>query len=177
LATVHELFAREHALSQQTMGVTSRFSEVDKYSSRIRSEMSRSKSFLGQATTFFRGPKSKGRFLAMQDFYSLPRSAHLQFEQQTIKILSELVFALEVFHYQHKRYPDSLDELSPDVLSSIPDDPYADCPPIYQRIFRGYKLYSVGPNPDPDPFHEKDDVCFPDVTVNLHEYLNSGIFY
>lgn len=173
VATVHELYAQEHALSQQSLGVTLRFSEVDKYSSRIRSEMSRSKSFLGQATTFFRGPKSKGRFLAMQDFYSFPRSAHFQFEQQTIKILGELVFALEVFHCQHKCYPKSLDELTPDVLSSIPDDPYADRPLIYHRFPRGYNLYSVGPTQESDSFHVKSGIHFPDVTVNFFEYLNS----
>lgn len=82
------------------------------------------------------------------------------------------MFALEAFHRQHGRYPDSLSELVPQYLPRMPLD-YADRQPLrYRRTGEDYLLYSIGADgrddggklghkPNPDPFDTSDeDVVF-----------------
>jgi hypothetical protein len=42
-------------------------------------------------------------------------------------------------------YPAKLDDLSPRVLSPVPDDPYTDRPFLYRPSLEGFVLYSTGP--------------------------------
>ena len=53
---------------------------------------------------------------------------------------------LAVFHARHGNYPNSLDELVPDLVAEIPNDPYCDQPLIYRRTDDGYLLHARGPN-------------------------------
>ena len=59
--------------------------------------------------------------------------------------------ALERFYLQHKTYPEALQELTPSLLKSVPQDPIDDKPMRYRRTSDGrYMLWSLG-------FDQKDD--------------------
>jgi hypothetical protein len=60
--------------------------------------------------------------------------------------LLETELALQLFHQDEQRWPDSLEQLVPHYLARIPDDPCGNGPLIYRREESGYKLYSVGKN-------------------------------
>ena len=62
-----------------------------------------------------------------------------------------LACRLELFALDHGgRYPEKLEELFPDDVTSIPKDPFASAPLRYQATNDRYLIYSVG-------FDEKDD--------------------
>jgi hypothetical protein len=54
--------------------------------------------------------------------------------------------ALRLFRSEHGRWPASLNELVPDLLSKVPADPFSDRPIVYRCTDDGYLLYSVGGN-------------------------------
>jgi len=54
--------------------------------------------------------------------------------------------ALRLFRSEHGRWPASLNELVPGLLSKVPPDPFSDRPLVYRRTDVGYLLYSVGGN-------------------------------
>jgi hypothetical protein len=54
--------------------------------------------------------------------------------------------ALRLFHSEHGRWPASLIELVPDLLSKVPTDPFSGQPLVYRCTEDGYLLYSVGGN-------------------------------
>jgi hypothetical protein len=51
---------------------------------------------------------------------------------------------VRAFQMRHGKLPDTLDELVPEFLQSVPSDPYRTGPIIYRRTKDGYKIYSVG---------------------------------
>jgi hypothetical protein len=53
---------------------------------------------------------------------------------------------LAVYRTEHGTYPDSIEQLVPDVVPNVPTDLYHSQPFIYQRNGEGYLLYSTGPN-------------------------------
>jgi hypothetical protein len=68
---------------------------------------------------------------------------------------TRIAIAIELFRLKTGQDPDSLNELTPDCLPSVPLDPYSGKPPLYKRgdgpCSNGrYQLYSVG-------FDGKDD--------------------
>jgi hypothetical protein len=65
-----------------------------------------------------------------------------------------LAFALAEYEREHGQYPESLTELSPKYLKSIPQDRFTDKPLKYQRQDQGYLLYSVGANGKDDKGQE-----------------------
>lgn len=78
-------------------------------------------------------------------------------EMQTIRArrdarLKLLIVEVALHRYKlaHGALPDSLDELVPDYLASVPTDPFSDGPLRYHRTDTGYVVYSVGPNGDDD---------------------------
>lgn len=55
--------------------------------------------------------------------------------------------ALRAWQQEHGRYPESLEDLVPELLPSLPDDPYSiDQPLRYQSSGDRYTLYSIGPD-------------------------------
>ena len=64
----------------------------------------------------------------------------------------------------HDNLPDALAELMPAYLPTIPIDPFADQPLCYQKLARGYRVYSVGPDFKDDGGREKP----PDAKENAH---------
>jgi hypothetical protein len=54
--------------------------------------------------------------------------------------------ALSVYRAEHGEYPESLEQLVPDVVENLPVDFYSGRPLIYQRRTEGYLLYSVFEN-------------------------------
>jgi hypothetical protein len=72
--------------------------------------------------------------------------------------------ACERFRQQHKRWPESLAELTPAFISAVPIDPYNAEPLRYAKLNAGVVVYSVGkdlrgdggtldaPDPQPNPY-------------------------
>lgn len=88
--------------------------------------------------------------------------------------LSYCAFALAAWKAVHGSYPETTDQLVPDVLKTVPIDIFTGQPLIYRRSETGYLLYSVGPNlkddegftlSDVSDTHETDDIAIrtPDV--------------
>jgi hypothetical protein len=65
--------------------------------------------------------------------------------------LIRLELALVEYGWRHRQYPDTLDALRPEILSSLPDDPFRGGPFTYRRTARSYVLSSWGPDAHPDP--------------------------
>jgi hypothetical protein len=60
--------------------------------------------------------------------------------------LTLIAAAMAVFRAEHNQWPETLNELVPNYVEELPDDPFADAPFHYQRNEAGFVLYSVGPN-------------------------------
>ncbi len=54
--------------------------------------------------------------------------------------------AVERFRIANGRLPDSLDELTPKWLDSVPAGPFDDQPIRYKKLAKGFVTYSVGPD-------------------------------
>ncbi|MCM2374512.1 hypothetical protein [Aporhodopirellula aestuarii] len=52
--------------------------------------------------------------------------------------------AIRWFESQRGHRPDSLEELVPEFLSSVPMDPFIDRPLVYHNVGEGFELYGVG---------------------------------
>jgi len=59
---------------------------------------------------------------------------------------AQIVLALELYSRAYNEYPHTLSDLVPEVIDSLPDDPYCDKPFQYRRDGDVYLLYSVGQN-------------------------------
>lgn len=58
--------------------------------------------------------------------------------------LVRTAFALRLHRQEHGDYPDSLADLVPDILPSIPRDPFSDESLLYRKLGESFVLYSVG---------------------------------
>lgn len=52
--------------------------------------------------------------------------------------------ALSKYQAEHGTYPERLEQLVPEILTAVPEDPFGDEPLKYRRAGAGYVLYSVG---------------------------------
>ena len=57
-----------------------------------------------------------------------------------------LVAAIELYGAEQGTYPGSLDELVPNTLSALPEDPFTGQDFLYAKTALGYSLYSTGPD-------------------------------
>lgn len=57
-----------------------------------------------------------------------------------------LHLALQAWQASHGRYPQKLEELEPFLRTPLPRDPYTGQNLRYQRLAKGYTLYSLGPD-------------------------------
>ena len=60
--------------------------------------------------------------------------------------LTKVAIALAIYRSEHEKYPDSLNELVPAIMESIPNDHYHGSPLLYRRTSEGFLLYSPGQN-------------------------------
>jgi hypothetical protein len=76
--------------------------------------------------------------------------------------------AVERFRMANGRLPDSLDELAPKWLDSVPSDPFDDKPIRYKKLAKGFVTYSIGPDlkdhggkeSDPKDYRAAHDITF-----------------
>ena len=54
--------------------------------------------------------------------------------------------AIERFHLANGRFPNELNELVPNYLDAVPQDPYANAPLQYRHNETGYRIWSIGSN-------------------------------
>ena len=68
-------------------------------------------------------------------------------DNETQNQLMLVSLALQAYKADHAAYPNSLSQLVPAYLKSVPDDPFANAGPLrYHRTGSTYILYSVGPD-------------------------------
>jgi hypothetical protein len=80
---------------------------------------------------------------ALQPFaWSVVRDA----EGKASLCLAMTSLAIERFRNQQGRLPESIDEIIPDFLEELPEDPFTGLDLKYERRDKGYLLYSVGPD-------------------------------
>jgi len=58
--------------------------------------------------------------------------------------MARTALLVEKWRMMHGRWPDSLEELVPDILETLPPDPFTEAPLVYRRTNEGILLYSVG---------------------------------
>jgi hypothetical protein len=75
------------------------------------------------------------------------RQDEINIDNKSIATLSLLAIeaALVAFCQRRQAYPESLDELAPEGIASVPLDPFTSGPFRYKRTPAGFKLYSPGP--------------------------------
>ncbi len=94
----------------------------------------------------FWGSKKRWSYLFSINFSSEENAwpiAHLR-RGHAQHLLLALDLALRAFHGKVGRWPEHLDELAPEILTSIPKDPFGGEPFVYRPQGDGYLLYSVG---------------------------------
>jgi hypothetical protein len=85
---------------------------------------------------------------------------------------SRAAVALALFRARHGRFPDRLDELVPEVLPDVPQDPWAERPLRYRREGSGFVVYSIGEDlidgggPD-QPAGEESPDSFDDTGIRV----------
>lgn len=55
-------------------------------------------------------------------------------------------FALRAYQARQGQYPETLAQLQPQELNSLPQDPFTGRPFVYRRVGTGFRLYAQGPN-------------------------------
>ena len=69
---------------------------------------------------------------------------------EAIMLANRAGLACRLYKIKNGRYPESLDELVPDLLDDVPTDPFTGKPMVYRREGESFIVYSLGSN-------EKDD--------------------
>jgi hypothetical protein len=93
------------------------------------------------------GPVEEYGMFAQMFLPALDKAFNKSLDVQTQVRLAIVACALERFLLEHQRYPESLEELSPQFLASAAMDPMTRRPWIYERTGnRAFRLYSAGRN-------------------------------
>lgn len=79
-------------------------------------------------------------------YHILHTSVESILKTRTIQDLVVLGWALKSYQVNKGEYPNSLEDLAPDLLPSIPADSFGGGQFIYQRQGEGFILYSIGEN-------------------------------
>jgi hypothetical protein len=88
--------------------------------------------------------KKKRRNLSALLFSNYAHSGGREGENLARLRLAITALAIEEFRSKKGNLPDKLDELKPDFLAEIPDDPFTESELSYRRLAKGYVTYSVG---------------------------------
>ncbi|MCX7643538.1 MAG: type II secretion system protein GspG, partial [Armatimonadetes bacterium] len=76
-------------------------------------------------------PSFPQAFLKAANFHALQR-------------LTQVAIALRLYRRENGRYPETLQELVPQYLPSVPLDPFDGKPLRYERLRNGFKIWSIG---------------------------------
>lgn len=79
---------------------------------------------------------------------------------------TSLIIGLEYYNYKNKKYPEKLLDLVPKYITSLPLDPFTAEPFIYNRMGRGWKMYSIGSDLKND-FGQKNSYFSKDSTGDI----------
>lgn len=80
-----------------------------------------------------------------------------------------IIVGLEYYYNKNDKYPEKLLDLVPKYLSSLPNDPFTGESFIYQRIGKGWKMYSIGSDLK-NNFGEKNSYSSEDGTGDIIFY-------
>ena len=84
------------------------------------------------------------RPLSRTSIASICRTPPKSFKLTTSLRCALTAVAVERFHLRHDRLPVALDELVPDFLASLPDDPMTGKALAYRRLDPGFQVYGIG---------------------------------
>lgn len=87
---------------------------------------------------------SRRYFLVAMLFPAVNRATESAIESQVRLRVADAALAIEQWRMEHEEWPASLDALVPDLLETVPKDPFSDGRLLYRRTERGVVLYSVG---------------------------------
>ncbi|HZM02897.1 MAG TPA: hypothetical protein VFC44_07720 [Candidatus Saccharimonadales bacterium] len=92
------------------------------------------------------GDRAKKRFYILSTLLlpSISRLVESEASTQVSVQLAITALAIERFRLERGRLPDELKDLVPQYIDTIPTDPFDGALIRYQRLIRGYKIYSVG---------------------------------
>lgn len=85
--------------------------------------------------------------LYIMSWLTLPALARLTTREASTQAslrLAATALAIERFRLQQNRLPDTLAELTPRFIDSVPPDPFDGAPLRYRKLPRGYVIYSIG---------------------------------
>ena len=71
--------------------------------------------------------------------------------------------ANRIYKQKYGKYVNSLNQLTPDILSSLPSDPFTGKDYIYKRKDKGFMVYSVGEDLKDDGGAEGKSRLKPDI--------------
>ena len=107
----------------------------------------------GKAENFYHdNPKTKLKNNILLDSL-LPDLNSMNCEQHLMQasfLATQAVVAIMQYHAKYDRYPESLEEISPEFLKELPRDPFGPGILSYKKAGDGFKLYSWGYNFEDD---------------------------
>jgi len=77
-------------------------------------------------------------------FFDWSRAMQRAADCHALQRLGQVAIALRLYRHEHGRYPETLEELVPKYLPSLPVDPFDGKPLRYKRLVKGFKVWSVG---------------------------------
>jgi len=104
--------------------------------------------------------------LAKLLFFTWSRAMQRAAYFHALQRLGQVTIALRLYRREHGRYPETLQELVPKYLPSLPVDPFDGKPLRYKRLAKGFKIWSVGMDMKDDggvwgkPRGEKGDIVW-----------------
>ncbi|MDA0659573.1 MAG: hypothetical protein O3C60_12110 [Planctomycetota bacterium] len=98
----------------------------------------------------------------------------LEFMCMTRAKLTRTAGVLALYRAKHGIYPETLAQLVPSLLPTIPIDPYSEQPLVYERRNDGYLLYSVGKNGMDDHGVDSTGSIYDGEWLNLGELPPGG---
>jgi hypothetical protein len=86
--------------------------------------------------------------------------------------MARTALAIERWRLSHgKQLPESLTDVVPEMILTVPMDPFDNGPLRYQKLAHGYLIYSIGPDFKDDGGKEKpastDDFTGYDITFRV----------
>jgi len=83
----------------------------------------------------------------------IPNAVTVMFKRATLDAVFETArigMACKIYKNLHGDFPEDLAELAPEILGTIPVDPFTGHPFIYKKQDSGFMVYSVGSNLEDD---------------------------
>ena len=86
------------------------------------------------------------RILSKMFLPSLTRSYVIEARHEARVSLAQLALGLKIYKAEKGKYPDSLSELVPEILSQLPKDPFTGKDFVYKKEGEGFLVYSLNEN-------------------------------